>query len=319
MPYQAGLENIVASQGTALTFEQAQLLKRYTHNVVMVYDADAAGQMATLRTLDIFIEEGMQVKVVSLPQGFDPDLFVRKYGIGSLKEKVKQAENLFDYKLKVLKSRYNIKDIHGKAMICAEMLPTIKRFKNAILKAEYIKRLAQQIDTPEDAILQELRKIKEDRPYLDLNNLGQLKKPQNINPTEKLLMKLMLEETEFINQIREKLEPGDFQDERVSRIVSLMFELLDEGKNVEPSNLINYLNDETVSQVICESTLLPEIPSENKEYIVNDCIRRIKSQRLRLKKQRLHEQIKVAQELKDEKQLHRLMHEFHALIKERQG
>jgi replicative DNA helicase len=132
-------------------------------------------------------------------------------------------------------------------------------------------------------------------------------------------MKLMLEETEFINQIREKLEPGDFQDERVSRIVSLMFELLDEGKNVEPSNLINYLNDETVSQVICESTLLPEIPSENKEYIVNDCIRRIKSQRLRLKKQRLHEQIKVAQELKDEKQLHRLMHEFHALIKERQG
>jgi DNA primase len=103
MPYQEGFKNIVASLGTALTLEQARLLKRYTHNVVMVYDADDAGQIATLRTLDIFIEEDMEVRVVCLPQGFDPDSFVRKYGIESFKDKIKQAENLFDYKLKILK------------------------------------------------------------------------------------------------------------------------------------------------------------------------------------------------------------------------
>lgn len=315
MPYQGGQKNIVASLGTALTIEQARLIKRYTHNVVMVYDADDAGQMATLRTLDIFIEEGMNVKVVSLPEGFDPDLFVRKNGIGNFKEKINQAENLFDYKLKILKSRYSIKDIEAKALISSEMLLTINRFKNAILKAEYVKKLAQELDISEDALLQEINKIKEDKTYSDTYNQSPAKKASNVNPTEKLLIKLMLEEEELISHIRERLEPADFQDERTSRIVSLMFNLIEQGKNIEPNRLINYLNDDSISQIICESTLLPEIPSENKENIINDCIQRLKNARLRTKKQHLHEQIKTAQTLGDEEKLHRLMQEFHCLIK----
>ncbi len=77
IPYQAGVHNIVASLGTALTVEQARLIKRYTNNVVMVYDADCAGELATLRSLDIFIDEDMQVKVVSLPNGLDPETVLR--------------------------------------------------------------------------------------------------------------------------------------------------------------------------------------------------------------------------------------------------
>ncbi|MFH0912879.1 MAG: DNA primase [Candidatus Omnitrophota bacterium] len=317
LPYQSGLQNIVASQGTALTLEQARLIKRYTHNVVMIYDADNAGEMATIRTLDIFIEEGIHVKVASLPQDFDPDLFVRKNGIDSFKEKIKQAESLFDYKLRILKSRYSIKDIHAKASVCAEMLPTINKFKNVILKTEYIKRLAQELDIAEDALLQELKKIKEDRPYPDLSVEGSKRKAVDINPTEKLLIKLMLEEEALISNIRERLDPADFQDERTHRIVKLMFELIDQGKNIEPSKLINHLADENMTQIISESTLLPEVSSEHKENIVNDCVQRIKSERLKLKKQRLHEQIKTAQGSRDEQQLNRLMQEFHSLIKEK--
>ena len=167
MPYQEGLKNIVASLGTALTNEQARLTKRYTHNVVMVYDADDAGELATLRTLDIFIEEGMEVKVVTLPEGFDPDLFVRKNGISAFKEKIEQAQNLFDYKLGILKSRYNPKDIHGKVKITQEMLSTIHKFKNAVLKSEYIKKLAQDLNLEEEPLLQELKKIKEEKSYSD--------------------------------------------------------------------------------------------------------------------------------------------------------
>ncbi|MDP3731689.1 MAG: DNA primase [Candidatus Omnitrophota bacterium] len=315
VPYQAGLKNIVASCGTALTTEQARLIKRYTHNVVMVYDADDAGQMATLRTLDIFIEEGMNVKVVSLPEGFDPDLFVRKNGMGSFKEKINQAENLFDYKLRILKSRHSIKDIEAKALISFEMLLTINRFKNAILKTEYIKRLAQELDIREDALLQELNKIKEAKPYSDSGAGGSVRKVLNINPTEKLLIKLMLEERELISHIRERLEPADFQDERTSRIVSLMFDLIEQGKNIEPNKLINHLDDESISQIICESTLLPQISPENKENVINDCVQRLKNERLRIKKHHLHEKIKTAQASGEEAELHRLMQEFHCLIK----
>lgn len=318
LPYQEGLKNIVASLGTALTVEQARLLKRYTHNVAMVYDADAAGQLATLRTLDIFIEEEMEVRVVSLPAGFDPDLFVRKNGIAGLREKISQARSLFDYKLGMLKSRYNFKEIEGKAKICSAMLETLSKFKNAVLKSEYIKQLSQEIKVEEDALWQEARKINAPKPYADGVNEPPIKKAVDVNPTEKLLIKLMLEETDFIRRIREDLEPADFQDERASRIVSLLFELAEQGKNIAPNALINHFSDADISQVVCESMFSPEDSSlEHKERMVDDCVRRLKSQRLRLKKQRLHDQIKAAQHLGDEEKLRRLMEEFHYLIKKR--
>ncbi len=88
----------------------------------------------TEKQLDIFIEEGMIVKVATLPQGFDPDLFVRKNGIAAFKQKIEEAQNLFDYKLDILKSRHNIKEAEGKAKIASDILPTIKKFKNSVTK-----------------------------------------------------------------------------------------------------------------------------------------------------------------------------------------
>ncbi len=316
MPYQEGLKNIVASLGTALTVEQVRVLKRYTHNVVMVYDPDKAGELATLRTLDIFIEEGMDVRVVSLPAGFDPDLFVRKNGIENFRAKIGQAQNLFDYKLKVLKVRYSAKEIEGKARISAEMLTTINKFTNAVLKSEYIKRLSEELNVKEDALLVELGKIKkEERVYPDFNR-PVAQKAVNINPTEKLLIKLMLEEVEVINRVRESLGPADFQDERISRIVSIMFDLLEQGKTPEPHKLLNHL-DTDILQVICESTFLPEISGDDKERVLNDCIQRLKNERLKAKRQQLHEEIKTAQDSGDEEKLNRLMQQFHELIKQR--
>jgi DNA primase len=317
IPYQEGLKNIVASLGTALTFEQVRLLKRYTHNVVMVYDADAAGELATLRSLDIFIEEEMNVRVVSLSKGFDPDLFVRKNGPASFKEKIDGACNLFDYKLGVLKSRYDSKEIEGKGKISSLMLETIAKLKNAVLKSEYIKKLAQDLDISEDALLQEIKKIKEQRPYVDSRDDFN-KKVLDINPTEKLLIKLMLEETQFIERIRKSLEPADFQDERISRIVSIMFDIAAQGKIIEPHLLINYLGDEDITQIVCESMFMPEdLSVQHKEKIIDDCVERLKSKKLRLKRQHLHDQIKIAQNSGDEERLNRLIEEFHYLIKKR--
>lgn len=313
LPFQEGLKNIVASLGTALTTEQVRLVKRYTHNVVMIYDADDAGELATLRTLDIFIEEGMTVKVVSLPEGFDPDLFVRKMGIQKFKERIEQADNLFDYKLKILKSRYNIKDIEGKSKVASEMLFSINKFKNAVLKSEYIKRLSEDLNVREDALLQELNKIKTDKTYADLNMPE--KRALNINPTERLLVKLMLEETGLINYVRNNLEPADFNDERISRIISILFDLVEQGKAIETHKLINYFEGDDLLQLVCESAFSSDIPGENREKIIDDCIQRLKNEKLKLKKQYLHEQIKTAQDSGDEERLYRLMQEFHHLIK----
>jgi len=317
MPYQEGLKNIVASLGTALTSEQARLLKRYTSNIIMVYDGDSAGELATLRSLDIFIEEEMSVRVVSLPKGLDPDSFVRSYGISSFKEKIADAKSLFEYKLGILKLRFNPKDAEGKAKIAKGMLETINKLKNAVLKSEYIKMLAEELDTKEEALLQEVGKIKVDRVNPQFSQ-PQRTRSVNINPTERLLVKLMLEETDLIHQVKGNLLPSDFKDERVSRIISTMFELLEQGKSIAPQSLMNHVDDQDLSQLLGESMFMPEnLSQDHKEKVFLDCIQRLKSEKIKQRKQFLHDEIKTAQHLGDEIKLNRLMEEFHELIKKR--
>jgi len=314
LPYQAGFKNIVASLGTALTLEQIRLLKRYTHNVTLVYDGDPAGEMASLRSLDIFIEEDMRVRVATLPKGLDPDSFVRKFGVDSFRELVSQAKSLFDYKLGILRSRLDQKGAEGKAEISAQMIESIVKFKSAVLQSEYLKRLSQELDVREESLLQEMRKKKNSVPLQQQQSVT-AKKPAAINPTEKLLIRLMLEENKLIERIRNSLEPADFNDERASRIVSVMFDLAGQGRRVEPRTLINHFNEEDVSQIVCESIFLDDIAKHDKEKLVDDCIQRMKLDKKRLRREDLHEQIKAAQHLGEEERLQELMQEFHNLIK----
>ena len=314
IPYQEGLNNIVASQGTALTLEQIRLLKRYTHNVVMIYDGDTAGEIATLRSLDMLIEEGMNVKVAPLPEGMDPDTLVRKEGISSLKLRIQNAICLFDYKLDVLKSRHNLKDAHGKSRIASEMLLTINKFDNAILRGEYIKRLSEEIKIPEHYIIEELNKIKPNAVRTE-DGLVTKKSTSGINPAEKLLIKLMLEEKELIERIMQELSPADFADMRTAKIVSVMHDLFTRGKSIEPSILMNYFSEDDASQLVCESMFMPELLGQEREKAISDCIARIKVQRLKSQREHLHIQIKSAQSLGDEQKLNSLIKEFHNLIK----
>ncbi|MFA5286917.1 MAG: DNA primase [Candidatus Omnitrophota bacterium] len=314
LPYQEGVKSIVASQGTALTIEQIRLLKRYTNNVVMIYDPDSAGELAALRSLDIFIEEEVNVKIVSLPKGFDPDSFVRKNGIEGFRKEIENAANLFDYKLSVLKSRYDIKDIANKAKVSAFMFETINKFKNAILRAEYLKKLSFELNVNEEALLEESKKGSKDK-FRAAPQVNNKMKPLNISPTEKLLMSLMLEESSLINRIKDNFDPQDFKDERISRIVSVMFSLLEQGKEVKPQSLVNYLGDD-ISYLICGSEFLPEDMSlEHKERLVDDCLKRLKKDKAKVKREKLHEEIKVAQQSGEEGTLNRLIEEFHSLIK----
>lgn len=315
IPYQEGLKNISASQGTALTLEQIRLLRRYTHNVVIAYDGDTAGEIATLRSLDMLIEEDMHVKVAPLPKGVDPDELVRQEGIESLKLKVENSVSLFDYKLEVLKNRHNMMDAHGKSKIASEMLSTINKFNNAILRGEYIKRLSEEIRIPEHYIFEELNKLKPKAATQLPAPAFARKSVSEIYPAEKLLIKFIFEEKELIERIAQELEPSDFQDARTAKIISVMHDLFTQGKNIAPSMLMNYFSEDDASQLVCESMFMPELSGQEREKALNDCIQRIKVQRLKSRREHLHVQIKSAQSSGDEKRLSSLIQEFHNLIK----
>ena len=315
MPYQAGIAHIVASCGTALTVEQVRLLKRYTHNVVMIYDADNAGQMATLRSLDILLEEDMQVKVVRLPEGYDPDSYVRHFGGHKFQELVAQAKDIFDYKLERLQEKYSPLTILHKVKIASEMLHTIRKFNNIVMRSAYIKKLAEKLSLDESALLAELKKVKTDTLSISRPNTIPLAMNPFLTslPTERLLVRLLLEEQELIEALREKITPEDFRDKYLGKIVSKMFELFCNGKKADAKSLLNDFSDPHVSKIICELTACDGPSLADKDKILHDCIRRMKEDMRKLKQQEICEKMKLAEVQNDEHRLKELLEEFQYL------
>ncbi len=319
VPHQYGVRNVVASSGTALTEDQVRLLKRYTTNVVMVYDPDDAGIMAMLRALDIFVEHEMHVKVVQLPTGHDPDMFVRAFGAEAFKNKIATASSLIDYKLAVLTAKYNAREIEGKAKIIAEVLPTVKKCKNAIVRSEYLKRIAVGVQVEERALMEELARIKVGAPLVAPTVRQAVNQAVTLHPTEKLLISLLLSETQLIDTVKDRLSPSDFSDERLNRVVTILFGLLEQGKRIDARAMLSECDDAEMRRLICESAFLAEATFEEKERIVVDCVQRLKHKSLLTRRSNLLDQIRAAQEHRDEDGLRNLIREFDGLIRKRQG
>jgi DNA primase len=326
IPFSSGIKNIVASLGTALTPEQIRLIKRYTQNVTIIYDSDTAGELATLRSLDLFIEEGMNIKVVELERGYDPDLFVREFGPDSLKKRIKDAKGIFDYKLDFLRSRYDVKKIEQKAKIIDEMLVSINKFHNAVVRADYMKRLSEELNVHESAVVLEANRIRRQfQPRNENVNLTESKREilynnlkRDSRAFEQLLVRLMLEEEELIAKIRESVSASDFQDKNLSQIVQTMFEMSQLGKSITPNKLLAHFQDSEISSLISGLAAKNET-IEDKEKVIEECIMRIKRESVKAERLKLCEAIKQAQTLKNEEQLVYLLHKFNDLAKKEVG
>lgn len=139
--YEAGFKNVVASMGTSLTQDQARLIKRYTDTVLISYDGDAAGQKANLRGLDILKEEGLNVRVVPLPEGLDPDDVIKKMGNEAYRQCLDSAMPLIDYKIDVLKKGFDLTRTEDKRKFVAEAIKIINTAESNAEKEELLKKL----------------------------------------------------------------------------------------------------------------------------------------------------------------------------------
>ena len=136
---QAGFYNVVASMGTALTKDQARILKRYADKVLISYDGDFAGQKAAVRGLEILRDEGLDVKVVALPDGLDPDDVVKKYGKEGYEKLLKEAMPLIDFKLDIVKRTFDVKTADGKRKFVANAIKVIKESPSAAEQEDLLK------------------------------------------------------------------------------------------------------------------------------------------------------------------------------------
>lgn len=295
--HENGIEETVASLGTALTVEQIRALKRYTKNIILIFDPDKAGELATLRGLDLLISEDITPKIVVLPEGLDPDKYLEKFGAPAFKKLIKEAINLFDYKIKLLFSKYKAKTPEGKMNITAEFLPTLNLINNAVLKSSYVKKLAEELSINERDVLDELSKHKTfDYDYQESVVKGSTSAGENrIDMAEKILITLMLENNDVIKKIKAQLKPEDFFSYTARKIVDSLFELAENKKEISPAILIDALDNEKISRFISSISIdLPEIKDIDKN--ITDCIKNIKERNIKKKLKVLQSELKTAQE-----------------------
>jgi DNA primase len=161
--YAAGLHNVIASSGTAFTEVQAKLLGRFSKNAVVNFDPDTAGAKATERTLGLLVEEEFQIKVLTLEQGFDPDLYIRRKGKEAYGEALRGSQKYFDYLIDRARSNFPVRTPEGKQKAVNYLLPHIQRVPSRIVRDELSQEIAQKLGIDSAVLRQELRHVASER------------------------------------------------------------------------------------------------------------------------------------------------------------
>lgn len=157
--YSAGVRNVVASLGTAFTSEQCKKLLRYAPEIYFSYDSDEAGQNATLRALSVVRETGAIVKVLVVPDGKDPDEFIRRHGVDAFRALVKAALPLVEYRMQYVLKHVEHGSLEGKVKALNALLPVLTELKNAVEIHAYVVRIAQVLGIDEGAVRSEMRRF----------------------------------------------------------------------------------------------------------------------------------------------------------------
>ena len=265
--YQSGVCNAVASLGTALTENQAKLLHRYTGDVVLSYDADAAGRKAANRGMDILRNEKCRVRVLHVTDGKDPDEYVKKYGKDAFLEIVSGAKPFGEYKLDSAKQGFDLTKDDDKVRYikkAAEILSVMDPVEQEL----YTARLAEELGVSKDSVIREIQgadaKKQERKEYQES---GQAEGSGDLLPREKYLIKIIAEKSEFLDKIREN--KGIIKTEIARKVLNKAFVQRRESGHIDMDEIIDGLQEtdqekviEAVGSVVIDESRIEDVYSD---------------------------------------------------------
>ena len=280
--HQYGITNVVASLGTALTVNQARLLKRYADKVIISYDADIAGQTATLRGLEILKEAGFDVRVLQIPQGKDPDEFVRSNGKDAFLKLINKAESLISYRLNKAKEGINFND-KGSLIKYGNRVAEILANLNPVEKDVYIKSISEDTGIKEQSLYDLIAMTRNTKSDDLMNKKEEIGTKLYVEPgyikAEKSLIKLMLED-DCYNYINSNISSKDLNSKAHAKI----FNLIKDGKEKGLKNINLHVeagcDDVNSSKEWVNIRELRVLKAQDKERQIMDYIKEIKSFKL---------------------------------------
>ncbi len=314
---QAGTKNVVAVSGTALTLEQIHLLKRYSKNVMIAFDADQAGQRAALRGLDLAWQEGLNVKIIVLKAGKDPDECIKQDKQLWL-DSIKDAVNIIDYYFDITLKDLDLTRSDHKKKAATVLLPIIAKLPDAIDRTHYIQKLASFIAVDDKILEDKINSLKTDRrstivkqsPQPSIQNIDTMKML-----TERVLA-LLLSDIKLLADVEQRLMPEDFHEDGASRIYKEL--IIQYNKGTFDDNQIN-LEElfKAESELLNRSNVLFLLAGNEfgnltelaKKRELEQLVDRFKVEGLRVKASKLDEAIKTAEASGDDAKVNNLLNE----------
>lgn len=255
--HQRGITNVVASLGTALTEQQGRLLRKYASQIIIGYDADGAGQAATIRGMEILQNLGCDIRILQLDgEAKDPDEYIIKYGSARFLKRVEQAISLVEFKVKVLKNTLKTDTASDKIKFLNEIVNILSKVDNTIEKEIYIDKIATEYGISKEAIYAEANK----KAYANHQGIKILQRPGRINRQEEMvkpkeeineavlkrenmIISLLINpEINAYSQIKEKINPQTFKSEKNKEIVKRLYEHFEKGNS--NTNLLDLFQEE---------------------------------------------------------------------------
>ena len=275
----AGIGNAVASMGTAFAAEQAKLIARMASDVVFCYDSDAAGRRASVRAVSVARQAGLKVRIAGVPDGKDPDEFVRAHGKDAFLNVIAQAKNGIDFQIDETIKQNNITTLAGKVDAVSNIIPFLLECKNEIEVAEHIKRVALLLTIDEGLIRDEYRKAahtKTDKADINTQVIPERKVKNASSAAEEMLVAELLHKPDYINIYKDEIIKAGI-NEPVSRIFAKLIELYNIDR-LSLADLTESLDDEAAS-LLAGIMTRPVIDGDG-EIVIRDCIKQLTRTRL---------------------------------------
>lgn len=317
--YQAGIHNVAASLGTALTDNQVRLVKRYTKNAVLSYDSDDAGVRAALRGMDIFQAEGMDVRVLHVTDGKDPDDFIKKNGREAFQRLVDASLGYADYKIHYLEGQYDLSTDRGRVGFLEAAARVL--LKLGPVEADmYTKELAERYGISREAIRREMEggRAEEERRQQTVRpparEAGKEERPA-LRPQERTLLKLLLEEPSYL--AREEENEKVLTTPGAAAIYTALHEVYKEGDKVAVRSVMEHLEEEDQALLTSVENGMP-LPGDT-ETVYRDCVQKAEREALKRREKELIDQIDLADEETNKEDIERLTTELMELQRKLQS
>jgi DNA primase len=316
--HQYGLKHSVATLGTALTTQHIRTLKRYTKNLITIFDADQAGVQATLRSLPLLLEEEVVGKTIALPTGEDPDGFLRKGNLEDFGKRVERALPLIDFFFERLIKTTDLKSVDGKVKVAKEGAALLSKIPDKIRREFYLKALAERLDIQESFLYEMLRSSPKESSKAG-EDLRKSSMDKTFPKSEEMLVRLMVQHPEFIPTLSKEGISKEFENPILQKMAEALEDLYQrKGRLDLPEALANF--EEDLKGRLCEFAFQESgLEGGDRGKILQDCIQKIREKRLKKEKGELLKKIKEAEKQPEGKRLVPLLKEHQELAKKERG